>query len=290
MRDFDTALPKPLVSAEWLNDNLDTENLRIIDASWRMPGDGDAAENYRRSHIPGAVFFPIDEIADKASLFPHMLPSKDLFELSVGRLGISEKNWIVVYDDTGLFSAARVWWTFRTMGHKDVAVLDGGLPRWVRVGGEVTDVCSCPASVIYKANSASGVVASASDVRGALAEKTAIVLDARPKDRFEGKKPEPRPGLRRGSMPGAYNLPAGELVDNAGCLKSPDTLAALFAKAGVETERLVITTCGSGVTAAILSLALEVLGHTRSCLYDGSWAEWGRENNDPQKFPVETGG
>lgn len=282
-------LPKPIVSPEWLAAHLGAAGLVVIDASWRMPGKGDAREDYEKRHIPGAVFFPIDEIADRRTSLPHMLPEPKEFEAAVGALGVSEHDRIVVYDDQGLFSAARVWWTFRAMGHDDVAVLDGGLPRWMDEGRVVTAAAPSPLRKTYRAASDCSRVADHLRVRNALKSSDALVLDARPAGRFFGEDEEPRPGLRRGHMPGAANLPVSSIVTGEGRLKSRKELRALFQAAGALDAPCVITTCGSGVTAAALSLALEVLGHPSCAVYDGSWAEWGLETNDPEEFPVEAG-
>lgn len=285
----DAPFPTPLVSSDWLAARLGEEDLSIIDASWRMPGKGDAHESYRKQHIPGAVFFPIDEIADKHTPLPHMLPHPDEFARAVGALGISDQDRIVVYDDHGLFSAARVWWTFRAMGHEDVSVLDGGLPKWLKEGRPVTDEMPSRDAKEFAAFFRGDHVADAAFVRKALGDGKTRVLDARPAARFEGKDAEPRVGLRTGHMPGARSVPFATLIAGDGTLKPRAELEAILAAAGAGLETDVVTTCGSGVTAAIVSLALEAIGHRRHALYDGSWAEWGGERNDPDAFPVVTG-
>lgn len=285
----EVSFPAPLVSTEWLERHLGEAGLVVVDGSWRMPGQGDARTDHERRHIPGAVFFDIDAVADRSSALPHMLAPADIFERAVGEMGIGEKDRVVVYDDQGLFSAARVWWNFRAMGHERVALLDGGLPKWAAEGRPVTDERMQAAAKPYRASPQPDWVIDAGGVRAALADPDMIVLDARPAGRFEGADPEPRPGLRRGRMPGAKSLPASALVGADGTLKPREELARLFAGAGAQEGKCVITTCGSGVAAAILSLALEALGHERCRLYDGSWTEWGDEKNDPALFPVEAG-
>ncbi len=275
----------PLVSTEWLADYLGASDLKIIDGSWRMPGAGDARDNYDAQHIPGAVFFDIDAIADKSTDLPHMLPPASQFEEAAGALGIAAHDRVVVYDEKGIFSAARVWWTFSAMGHETVAVLDGGLPKWLREGRPVTRDPAIPVRTIYNARPQPELCAVADDVRAALAEGVRV-LDARPAERFIGAVGEPRPGLRSGHMPGAANVPFTSLLTPDGALKSTADLTRIFAESGVNPGSRVITSCGSGVTAAVLSLALEVIGARRHALYDGSWAEWGKEENDDDLFPV----
>lgn len=278
--------PYPLVSTDWLAGHLGEPGLKIVDASWRMPGNPPARGDHERRRIPGAVFFDLDAVADHASGLPHMLPSPADFAAAVGALGISGEHRVVVYDDAGIFSAPRVWWTFRAMGHDAVSVLDAGLPKWMREGQPVEAGAAAPRPLAYTGPRALALARSDDDVRAALATRSAIVLDARPAARFKGEAPEPRPGLRRGHMPGARNIPHGEMIAADGTLKPLPELHAIFAAAGVTTDADIITTCGSGVTAAVLALALEAIGVSKVGLYDGSFAEWGRETNDPARFPV----
>lgn len=280
----------PLVSTEWLAEHLQDDNLKIIDGSWRMPGQTPAIKDYAQRHIPGAVFFDIDAIADQTSPLPHMLPSKAEFEHAVGALGVSDTDRIVVYDDQGLFSAARVWWTFRAMGDRNIAVLDGGLPKWTAEDRPLTAEATALPATAYKASPVPALCKSADAVRAALADNSAQVIDARPAPRFAGKAPEPRHGLRSGAMPGALNTPHATLLNEDGTMRSPDALKAIFTATGADLSRPIITSCGSGVTAAVLSLALEIIGHNTHGLYDGSWAEWGDARHDSKEFPVSPGG
>ena len=276
----------PLISTEWLADHLETDDVKVVDASWRMPGEGRAHEDYLKRRIPGAVFFDIDAVADRRSALPHMLASVVQFENAVGAMGIGENDRVVVYDDQGLFSAARVWWNFRAMGHGAVAVLDGGLPKWRAEDRALAEGEEIAPTVVYHALPNTALVASADDVRAMIAAGEPNIVDARPAARFSGEAPEPRAGLRRGHMPGAASLPFSELLGDDGRLRPPAELKARFETSGVDAGAPVVTSCGSGVTAAILSLALHVIGCRDGALYDGAWAEWGDEAHDPKSFPV----
>lgn len=276
----------PLVSTEWLSDHLAEPDVKIIDGSWRMPGQGAAVDSYRAQHIPGAVFFDIDEIADKSTDLPHMLPSREQFEAAAGALGISEGDRVVVYDEAGVFSAARVWWTFRAMGHKNIAVLDGGLPKWRAEDRPLTAEETVITKTKYRARPVAALCASHERVRQALIDNSATIVDARPVKRFLGHAPEPRAGLRSGHMPGAVNIPYDRLLTSEGTLLGGEELNAIFDATGINADTNVITSCGSGVTAALLSLALEVIGRRDYAVYDGSWAEWGDEKHDNAIFPV----
>ena len=281
-----TMTPSPLISTAELADLLDRPDLhivdgslRMIDASWHLDGRNGQSE-FDQVRLPGAVFFDLEAVSDRSSDLPHMLPSPADFAAAVGAMGIGQDDTIVVYDSVGLFSAARVWWTFRLMGARDVRVLDGGLPKWRAEGREVeTGPAPTPAPAIFTPTFVSDGVADLSMVLSALTGD-AQILDARPAARFTGQTPEPRPGLRSGHMPGALNVPMKSVLDEAGLLKRGEALDAVFRTAGIDPDRPIITTCGSGVTAAVLTLALAELGRD-SVLYDGSWAEWGGRSDTP---------
>ena len=252
-----------------------------------MPGAGDAREDYDQRHIAGAVFFDIDDIADKTTDLPHMLPTPDRFAAAVGAMGISNDDTVIVYDDQGIFSAPRVWWTFRAMGHGPVSVLDGGLKKWLAEGRDLTGAAPVVQPANYVSSPASRLVRSADLIRRAIvSDADAQIVDARSADRFLGRAPEPRAGLISGAMPGAKNTPFNLLIDEDGTLKAPDALQNVFTAAGVDLGAPAIATCGSGVTAAVIALALESLGHKDWSLYDASWAEWGKEENDRAAYPV----
>lgn len=255
-----------------------------------MPGAGNARDDYDRRHIPGAVFFDIDAIADTSTDLPHMLPSPKAFSDAVGAMGISDNHAVVVYDDQGLFSAPRVWWTFRAMGHGQVAVLDGGLKKWLAEGRPVSNAASDIQPAKYNATLQPNLVRGAGDVRTALKEHTAQIIDARSAERFQGRAPEPRTGLLSGAMPGAKNAPLDLLLNDNGALKGSDALKDIFASVGIDLDAPAITSCGSGVTAAVVALALESLGHRQWSLYDGSWAEWGKEEHDRNAYPIVVAG
>ncbi|RXF74582.1 3-mercaptopyruvate sulfurtransferase [Hansschlegelia zhihuaiae] len=274
-----------LVSTDWLADRLGDETVVPVDGSWHLPDakrDGEA--EYLERHIPGAVFFDINAVADTSSGLPHMLPSPELFSDAVGKLGIGDGMTVVAYDGAGLFSAARVWWTFRAMGVGQVFVLDGGFPRWLAEGRPTESGPSARPRKSFTARVDVGAAKSADDVAATLANGSAQVLDARPAARFRGEAPEPRPGLASGHIPGSLNLPSGAIVGPDGRLAEEEELRRAFEAAGVDLSKPVVTTCGSGVTASILALALESVGGKLDGVYDGSWAEWGAGGR-----PVATG-
>lgn len=276
-----------LVSTQWLAEHLDAPDVRIVDGSYYLPHEGlNPRAEYEVQHIPGAVFFDIDEIADTANPLPHMLPPPEKFSSRVRKLGLGDGVRIVVYDQRGIMSAPRVWWTFRFFGHEDIAVLDGGLPKWLREGRPVSDEPARPGERHFTPRVNSLMARDRQQILGNLQSRREQVLDARSAGRFAGRDPEPRPGLRGGHIPGSLNLPYTELLDReTQTFLSPDQLRSRFKAAGVDMSRPVVTTCGSGITAAVLSLGLHMIGHADVALYDGSWTDWGQ----PGKCPVETG-
>ena len=267
--------PKVLVSTGWLAAHLNDPDLRIIDATWFLEPGRDARAEYMAAHIPGARFFDIDEIADKRSELPHMAPQPEMFISRMRAMGIGDGHQVVVYDGMGIFSAPRVWWTFRLMGKLDVAVLDGGLPKWIAEGREIEDMPPMMRDRHMSVQRQAGLVKDVTQVAQAAKLGDHAIIDARSEERFAGLAPEPRPGLRAGHIPGSLNLPFTRLLNADGTMKPPADLRAAFVAAGVDLSRPAITTCGSGVTAAVLDLALERIGHHNHAVYDGSWAEWG---------------
>ncbi|HZV85802.1 MAG TPA: 3-mercaptopyruvate sulfurtransferase [Brevundimonas sp.] len=273
----------PLISTDEVADRLGEPDLRLVDGSWHLNG-RDGRRDFEAARLPGAVFFDLEVSSDQTSALPHMLPSPEAFARRMGALGLGVQDDIVVYDTIGVWSAARVWWMLRAMGATRVQVMDGGLPKWISEGRPLgAGPAPLPGPAQFEPTPRPEAVADMDHVASALAAGPQVV-DARSADRFAGVAPEPRPGLRSGHMPGAINLPVARLIGANGTLKSKSELEAAFRDAGVDLDRPVITTCGSGVTAAILSLGLAVLGRS-SRLYDGSWTEWGGREDTP----VETG-
>ncbi|MBT8423730.1 MAG: 3-mercaptopyruvate sulfurtransferase [Silicimonas sp.] len=278
--------PKTLVSTDWLADHLKDPDLRIFDASWYLPDmNRHAKSEYDAGHIPGARFFDIDEISDQRSALPHMVPPSEKFISRMRAMGVGDGHQVVVYDGAGMFSAARVWWLFRLMGKSDIAVLDGGYPKWLAEGREVEDMAPIMRDRHITVSRQNHLVKDVTQVAAASKLKDHEIVDARSPARFRGEEAEPREGLRAGHIPGSKNVHYRSLLSSDGTMKSPDALKKVFEVAGVDLKRPVITSCGSGVTAAILSLALERIGHKDHSLYDGSWAEWGAFDY----LPVEKG-
>jgi thiosulfate/3-mercaptopyruvate sulfurtransferase len=266
-----------LVSTEWLAARLNAPDIRVVDASFKMPGvTPTVQEDYAREHIPSAVFFDIDEISDTASPLPHMLPGADKIASRLRKLGLGDGNRIVLYDANGFAGAARVWWTLRAFGHQDVSVLDGGLRKWKEEGRPLDDLPPMPRERHFTARLNTMMVRGQDQMVANIASRREQVIDARASGRFTGEAAEPRPGLRQGHIPGSLNLDHLKLVDPAtGLFRRPDELAALFAEAGLDPKRPVATSCGSGITACVLALGLHLTGHKDVAVYDGSWAEWG---------------
>lgn len=278
--------PKSLVSTDWLSAHLNDPDLRIIDASWYLPDMGrDGRAEYDAAHIPGARFVDIDAISDARSELPHMAPPPEKFISRMRALGIGDGHQVVVYDGAGLFSAARIWWLFRLMGKTDVAVLDGGMPKWIAEGRPVEDMPPVLRDRHITVSVQNQMVVDVTQVAHAAKLADHEILDARSPARFTGSEPEPRAGLRSGHIPGSKNVHYRTLLNADGTMKDADALRAQFETAGVDLEKPMITSCGSGVTAAILSLALYRIGIERVALYDGSWAEWGMYDG----LRVETG-
>jgi thiosulfate/3-mercaptopyruvate sulfurtransferase len=272
--------PKTLVSTDWLEAHLKDPDLRIVDGSWFLPTmNRDARAGYDAAHIPGARFFDIDEIADSRSELPHMAPPVEKFVSRMRAMGVGDGHQVVVYDQMGVFSAPRVWWTFRLMGKMDIAVLDGGLPKWIAEGRETEDLPPMVRDRHITVQRQAGLVKDVTQVAHASKLRDHEIIDARAHGRFIGVDPEPRPGLRQGHIPGSKNVPWMDLLTPENTMKSPDELRALFTAAGVDLTKPAICTCGSGVNAAMLTLALEIIGHRDHALYDGAWAEWGMFND-----------
>ena len=278
--------PKSLVSTDWLEAHLKDPDLRVLDGSYYLPDAGrDAKAEYDAAHIPGARFFDIDEISDHRSEMPHMAPPAEKFISRMRAMGVGDGHQVVVYDGAGLFSAARVWWLFRLMGKTEVAVLDGGLPKWLSEGREVEDMPPMVRDRHMTTSQQNQMVVDVTQVAHASKLGDHEILDARSPGRFRGEEPEPRPGMRSGHIPGSKNVHYQTLLNDNGTMKDEAGLRAVFDAAGVDLKKPVITTCGSGVTAAIIFLALQRIGVDRVSLYDGSWAEWGMFND----LKVETG-
>ena len=268
--------PKTLVSTQWLAAHLKDPDLRVLDASWYLPGSKrDPFAEYQAAHIPGARFFDLDDVSDHRSDLPHMVPPVEKFMSRMRAIGVGDGHQIVVYDGSGLFSAPRVWWLFKLMGQMDIAVLDGGFPKWQAEGHPVEDLPPILRDRHMMVRRQNQMVKDVTQVSAASKLGESEIVDARSPGRFYGKDPEPRPGLRAGHIPGSKNVFYKDLLKADDTMKSPDEMRQVFLEAGVDLDKPVITSCGSGVTAAILSLGLTRMGKTDHSLYDGSWTEWG---------------
>ena len=272
-----------LLETDWLAANLDDPSVRIVDASWHLPAAGrSGADEFAAAHIPGAVFWDIDAIADPSSSLPHMMPDEATFESHMNRLGISNDHHVVIYDNVSMMTCARAWWTLRAFGHQRVSLLNGGFVKWQAENRPETADASPVAAGGYKAAFDPAMVKSADDVSANLDSKDAQVLDARSAGRFAGTDPEPRPECRSGHIPGSLNLPFNTLIDpDTATVLPADALAERLADAGIDNDRPVITTCGSGVTACVLALAMHLTGKDDVAIYDGSWTEWGSRTDTP---------
>lgn len=272
--------PKTLVSTDWLGAHLKDPDLRIFDASWFLPGsDQDAKANYTAAHIPGARFFDIDAISDQRSDLPHMAPPVEKFISKMRALGVGDGHQVVVYDQAGIFSAPRVWWLFKLMGKSDIAVLDGGLPKWLAEGRPTEDMAPLIRDRHITVQRQAHLIKDVTQVAHASKLGDFEIIDARPKARFTGEAAEPRPGLRAGHIPNSKNVAFADVLNADGTLKPAPALTAAFLAAGVDLTKPAILSCGSGVSACVLSLALERIGHKDHSVYDGSWAEWGMYND-----------
>ncbi len=277
-----------IVETEWLAEHLAAPDLVLLDGSTHLPTSGrNAHQEYLGEHIPGAMFFDINAVADTSNPLPHMLPSPIQFASMMKKMGIGDGMRVIAYDSEGIYSAARIWWMFRTMGHEDVAVLNGGLKKWKAENRPVTDEPPRARSERhFTARFNSALVRDLDDVKAIVANGSEQIVDARAAARFRGEVAEPRKGLRSGHMPGAANVPFATLLQDDGTLKNSAELATAFAEAGVDVHKPTTASCGSGVTAGVLALALAVLGHPDTAVYDGSWSEWGHEDAGTS---VETG-
>lgn len=275
----------PLVSTEWLAARLDAPNLKIADASWYLPAAGrDAWAEYEAAHIPGALFFDIDAISDRTTDLPHMLPDPVAFASAMRKLGIGDADTVVFYDGAGIYSAPRALWMMQAMGHRNAAVLDGGLPKWKREHRPLASRGEAPYAIGYRhftPRPETRLIRSYAEMRKNAETRIEQVVDARSPSRFRGEEQEPRPGVKPGHVPGSVNVHYADVVTAEGAMRTPGELQHLFAERGIDLHRPIVTSCGSGITAAILSLALERAGAADVALYDGSWSEWGAREGAP---------
>lgn len=270
-----------LVTPGWVAAQIGGSDIVILDATYYLPNENKSASAlYENAHIPGAIFFDVDKISSTSSNLPHMLPTPDEFAAMVGALGISNRSKIIVYDQLGIFSSARVWWMFRVFGHEDITVLDGGLPAWLADGHATTDLIPSPSPNTFKSNHHPQKIRDLAAMRANLTTKGELVLDARAAGRFDGTVPEPRQGIKSGHIPGAKSLPFSTLL-NDGKMKHPDKLVEIFKHLGVTPASRIVTSCGSGITAAVITLALAAASLPEGALYDGSWSEWGSHSDTP---------
>ncbi len=276
-----------LVETDWLAEHLEAPDLIVLDGSWHLPSaNRNPRAEYDAEHIPGALFFDIDEISDTDNPLPHMLPSPEKFSSRMRKMGVGDGFRVVVYDAAGMFSAARVWWTFRVMGARDVAVLNGGLPKWKSEGRPLEDMAPRARSERhFTARRNAALVRDRGDILSIIDSGSDQIIDARAAARFEGTAPEPRPGLRSGHIPGSKNLPYDVLLNPDGTFKSASQIEEIFKNAGIDATKPIVTSCGSGVTASVLSLALAIIGQPDSAVYDGSWSEWGADESLPIVSP-----
>ena len=277
------AKPDALVTTQWLQDHLSAPDVRVVDASWFPPGNGrNGRQEYNEQHIPGAVYFDIDEVAATGdNVPPHMLPPPEKFASRLRKMGLGNGNRIVVYDSSGFTNAAaRVWWMLQVFGHRDVALLDGGFPKWLAEGRPVEDLPPVPRDRHFLPRVNTMLVRSFDQVKHNIAAAKELVVDARTAERFQGKAPEPWPVKHSGHIPGSVNLPFGELINpETRTILPPDQLSSRIAKAGITPDRSVVLSCGSGVTACVVAFALHLMGHSQYAVYDGSWAEWGNRDD-----------
>ncbi len=282
-----TETPGWLIETDWLLEHLNAPDIIVIDGSWHLPPEGrDAYQEYLDEHIPGALFFDIDRIADTGSELPHMLPTPVQFSSQMRKMGIGDGCRLVVYDSKGLYSAARVWWTFRVMGNNDIRVLNGGLRKWKAEGKPLESLEPSPrTSRHFTSRLNRELLKELDDIREILENNSAQIVDARATGRFTGVAPEFRPELRSGHIPGAKNLPYDNLINADGTLKSSDQIRELFSETGILLDEPIVTSCGSGITASVLALALATIGRENVAVYDGSWSEWGKNHS----LPIETG-
>jgi thiosulfate/3-mercaptopyruvate sulfurtransferase len=273
---------RPLVTTDWLNEHLHDADVRILDASWYLPGDPrDPRAEYALIHIPGAGFFDIDEVADTETNLPHMLPPPETFAEAVQKLGVGNEHFVVIYDAVGIYSSPRLLWTFHTMGHETCAVLDGGLAKWRSENRPTTSQAPPHRPAMFSPALNREILRECNDLLSNLKAKNEQVLDARSPSRFAGLEQEPRPGVKPGHIPASVNIHYAELKNNDGTLRSAEDLRSIFEKRTIDLGSPIVTTCGSGITAAIVYLAAKIAGATEVALYDGSWADWGSMVNAP---------